>query len=111
MQQDRGYLRDFVVECTGDRITPLPAHRTHTARTTCRQVQYIAGGATQNSIRVAQWMLKEPNMTGFMGSVGKDEYGDKLSACAQADGVDVHYFVEPETPTGTCAVLVTSANR
>lgn len=25
----------------------------------CRQVLYVAGGATQNSIRVAQWMLQE----------------------------------------------------
>lgn len=31
-------------------------------------VQYIAGGATQNSIRVCQWMLK-PGSTSYMGTL------------------------------------------
>lgn len=43
-------------------------------------MQYIAGGATQNSIRVAQWMLPEAGLTGFMGSIGSDEFGGKLAA-------------------------------
>lgn len=78
--------------------------------------QYIAGGATQNSIRVAQWMLnksetKMPNATAFMGCVGKDEYGEKLKECAKADGVLVHYMVDEATPTGTCAVLVKGGER
>jgi len=40
--------------------------------------KYIAGGATQNSIRVAQWMLSSAGMndaTAFMGCVGKDDFG------------------------------------
>jgi len=41
------------------------------------EVEYIAGGATQNSIRVAQWMLGAP-ATAYMGSVGKDAYADTL---------------------------------
>lgn len=49
----------------------------HAARPS--QVQYIAGGATQNSIRVAQWMLPEPGLTGFMGSIGSDDFGGKLT--------------------------------
>lgn len=77
-----------------------------------RQVQYIAGGATQNSVRVAQWMLhNEPDSTGFMGAIGADAFGEKLGACTKKDGVETHYFVDPETPTGTCAVLVNSENR
>lgn len=75
------------------------------------QVQYIAGGATQNSIRVAQWMLQDPGHTGFLGAIGSDEFGAKLSACAKEDGVDAHYFVDATTPTGTCAVLVNSGDR
>ncbi|WP_348226176.1 PfkB family carbohydrate kinase, partial [Salmonella enterica] len=35
-------------------------------------VEYIAGGATQNSIKVAQWMLQIPGATSYMGSIGKD---------------------------------------
>ncbi|CAN0076812.1 unnamed protein product, partial [Laminaria digitata] len=76
-----------------------------------RKVQYIAGGATQNSIRVAQWMLQTPGQTGFLGAIGSDDFGGKLSACAKEDGVDAHYFVDAATPTGTCAVLVNSGDR
>jgi adenosine kinase len=41
-------------------------------------VQYIAGGATQNSIRVAQWMIGEAGKTAYMGCIGKDEFGTQL---------------------------------
>jgi len=35
-------------------------------------VKYVAGGACQNSIRVAQWMLQTKGSTAFIGSVGQD---------------------------------------
>jgi len=76
--------------------------------------QYIAGGATQNSIRVAQWMLKAQgklNATAFMGCVGEDAFGKQLEDCASADGVLAHYMKDKETPTGTCAVLVNGGER
>lgn len=76
--------------------------------------QYIAGGATQNSIRVAQWVLSaagKKNATAFMGCVGKDEFGDKLASCAAEDGVLTHYMMDEATPTGTCAVLVKDGER
>lgn len=76
--------------------------------------QYIAGGATQNSIRVAQWMLKPAGMEGataFMGCIGNDEYGKTLEECAKADGVLTHYMKDEATPTGTCAVLVKGGER
>ena len=76
--------------------------------------QYIGGGATQNSIRVAQWMLTAANMPGataFMGCVGKDEFGGQLSACAKADGVLAHYMIDESTPTGSCAVLINGGER
>jgi adenosine kinase len=41
-------------------------------------VQYIAGGAGQNSIRVAQWMLQKSGLTAYFGAVGVDEYGETL---------------------------------
>ena len=34
------------------------------------KVEYIAGGATQNAIRVAQWM-SAPGSTAFMGAIGE----------------------------------------
>lgn len=75
-------------------------------------VDYVAGGATQNSIRVAQWMLKsEVAATSFIGCVGKDSYSEQLTKCAQNDGVNVQYLVDEKTPTGTCAVLVKDGER
>lgn len=75
---------------------------------------YIAGGATQNSIRVAQWMLTGAGKTGktyFMGCIGKDEFGTKLATCAEADGVTTNYMMDENTATGTCAVLVKDGER
>ena len=34
------------------------------------QVEYIAGGAAQNAIRAAQWMLQIPKATGYIGCIG-----------------------------------------
>merc|ERR1719446_872421 len=74
-------------------------------------VKYIAGGATQNSIRVAQWMLQEPGMTAYMGCVGDDEYAGKMREVMDKDGVKALYMVDKATPTGTCAVCITGNNR
>jgi adenosine kinase len=74
-------------------------------------VQYIAGGATQNSIRVAQWMLQVPGSTAYFGAIGTDNYGETLERCAQEDGVRVLYQKNPDVPTGTCAVLVNGGER
>jgi adenosine kinase len=75
---------------------------------------FIAGGATQNSIRIAQWMLKKAgkeNETAFMGCVGDDNYAKSLNDCASKDGVLTHYMTDKATPTGTCAVLVKDGER
>lgn len=73
--------------------------------------QYIAGGATQNSIRVAQWMLQKPDSTGYIGCVGKDKFGEQLKTSAKADGVNVHYLEQDAVPTGSCAVLIHEKER
>jgi adenosine kinase len=75
-------------------------------------VEYIAGGATQNSIRVCQWMLQSPGATSFIGSVGKEcDYGEKLKKVANEDGVTTYYFEAPGHKTGTCAVVVHEKER
>ena len=73
--------------------------------------QYIAGGATQNTIRVAQWMLQKPGQTAFMGCVGQDSNAKQLEDCAAGDGVLVHYMKDEKTPTGTCAALIKDGER
>mmetsp|Transcript_124676 Transcript_124676/g.352947 ORF Transcript_124676/g.352947 Transcript_124676/m.352947 type:complete len:349 (-) Transcript_124676:225-1271(-) len=74
-------------------------------------VKYIAGGATQNSIRVAQWMLQEPGMTAYMGCVGEDDYGKKLAEACKTDGVQAMYMVDKGAPTGKCAVTILDKER
>ncbi|XP_069699814.1 uncharacterized protein Adk2 isoform X1 [Periplaneta americana] len=72
------------------------------------QVDYIPGGATQNSLRVAQWILKKPNVTVFMGCVGQDKYSKILETKARNEGVNVQYQYTDRVPTGTCGVLITN---
>lgn len=74
-------------------------------------MEYIAGGATQNTIRVAQWMIQAPGATTYMGSVGNDHYAEQLRAVASADGVDARYHVDESTPTGTCAACIMGGER
>lgn len=74
-------------------------------------VQYIAGGATQNTIRVVQWMLQRKHATSYIGCVGKDEFGRQLRLKAEGDGVHVSYLETEAHPTGTCACLITEKVR
>jgi len=74
------------------------------------QVDYIAGGATQNSIRVAQWVLGKPKATTYFGCVGDDESKKKLVEKSEEAGVHVQYQIS-EFPTGRCAVLITGQER
>eukprot|EP00850_Spirogloea_muscicola_P016302 SM000131S26732 [mRNA] locus=s131:252552:255824:- [translate_table: standard] len=74
-------------------------------------VEYIAGGATQNAIRVAQWMLQSPGATSFMGCIGKDDFGEKMTQSARAVGMTVHYREDETAPTGTCGVLIHGGER
>jgi len=75
-------------------------------------VEYIAGGATQNSIRVAQWLLGTPNATSYFGCIGDDHFGKKLTEIARDDGkVNVAYQSNDKVATGTCAVVVTDSGK
>lgn len=74
-------------------------------------VEYIPGGATQNTIRVAQWMLQVPNATSYFGCIGDDEFGRTMTKIAKDQGVHVSYQVHETIPTGTCAVCVVKTER
>ncbi|XP_048060834.1 adenosine kinase isoform X1 [Megalobrama amblycephala] len=76
------------------------------------KVEYHAGGATQNSVKVAQWMIQEPhNVATFFGCIGKDKFGRILKEKAEEAHVDAHYYEQSEEPTGTCAACITGDNR
>jgi hypothetical protein len=53
--------------------------------------QFTAGGASQNTVRVVQWMIGVPGVTSFIGCIGRDEYGSILKQCAAAAGVNACY--------------------
>ncbi|KAJ4747004.1 Adenosine kinase-like protein [Rhynchospora pubera] len=107
---DEEFLKKYEIQLNNAIIADekhLPMYDELAAKPT---VEYIAGGATQNTIRVAQWMLQTPGATSYMGSIGKDKYGEEMKKNAQAYGVNAHYY-EVDVPTGTCAVCVTGGER
>merc|ERR1712176_1442284 len=57
-------------------------------------LEYIPGGATQNSIRVAQWL-----------------FGKNLQSKTSDEGVNAIYQIHPEAATGTCAVICTQGGK
>lgn len=75
------------------------------------QVEFVAGGSAQNTIRVAQWMLKRPNSVVYMGCIGKDKYGEILQSKALEVGVNVAYQISETEPTGKCAVCIYEFHR
>ncbi|XP_073391897.1 adenosine kinase-like isoform X2 [Physcomitrium patens] len=72
---------------------------------------FVPGGATQNSIRIAQWLLQKSKATTFVGGIGKDEFGDKMERLITLEGVNVAYHEDPSAATGSCAVLVVGDER
>jgi len=74
-------------------------------------VEYVAGGSTQSSIKVAQWMSKTPQSTTFIGCIGKDEYGTILKKNLEGHGCKTSYCIDEKEVTGTCAVLITGKHR
>jgi adenosine kinase len=74
-------------------------------------VEYVAGGATQNTARVFKWMSQGRANVSYCGCIGKDEFGRQLDKQARQDGVDVQYLISETEPTGSCGVLVNNAER
>ncbi|XP_055000206.1 adenosine kinase-like [Sorex araneus] len=76
------------------------------------KVEYHAGGSTQNSIKVAQWMIQQPNKAAtFFGCNGTDKFGEILKKKAAEAQVDAHSYEQNEQPTETCAACITGSNR
>uniref|UniRef100_A0AAY4A5I0 Adenosine kinase n=1 Tax=Denticeps clupeoides TaxID=299321 RepID=A0AAY4A5I0_9TELE len=76
------------------------------------KVEYHAGGSTQNSVKIAQWMIQQPHKVAtFFGCIGKDHFGEILKQKAAEANVDAHYYEQSAEPTGTCAACITGDNR
>jgi len=74
-------------------------------------VDYVPGGATQNSVRIAQWLIGVPNATSYVGCIGRDKFGEILASKVKEAGVNASYMYSDTEPTGTCAVLLTGKHR
>ncbi|XP_039629489.1 adenosine kinase-like isoform X5 [Polypterus senegalus] len=76
------------------------------------KVEYHAGGSTQNSVKIAQWMIQQPHKVAtFFGCIGTDKFGEILKRKAEEAHIDAHYYEQSLEPTGTCAACITGDNR
>ncbi|KAM3859412.1 adenosine kinase b [Diretmus argenteus] len=76
------------------------------------KVEYHAGGSTQNSVKIAQWMIQKPHKVAtFFGCIGTDHFGEILKKKSEEAHVDARYYEQNEEPTGTCAACITGDNR
>lgn len=73
-------------------------------------VKFIAGGAGQNTARGIAYIVG-PNKVAYFGSVGKDQYSDKLSIENENAGVKSFYQFQENIGTGKCAALINGHNR
>ncbi|XP_054272339.1 uncharacterized protein LOC128992666 isoform X2 [Macrosteles quadrilineatus] len=71
------------------------------------KAELVVGGSVQNTFRVVQWVLGEPEVCIIFGGIGCDKEGEELVGKARADGVDTQYQYIEGVPTGICAVLLT----
>ena len=73
-------------------------------------LEYITGGGTQNSIRVAQWMF-EKKAASFIGCVGKDDCTHKMQATCEKGNVARVYMVDENTFSTTYACCIVGTER
>ena len=74
------------------------------------QTHFVAGGAAQNSARAAAYVLGAGEV-GYFGSVGDDQFSQRLSEENKAAGVVSLYQVQEKIGTGKCAALITGHDR
>lgn len=74
------------------------------------KISYVAGGAAQNAARCAQYVLP-PKSTVYLGCVGDDKFAGNLRDANDREGLRSVYQVDKQTPTGTCAVVLTGHDR
>ena len=70
------------------------------------KVDYIAGGATQNSCRVAQWLLPDKKSVAFFGCVGKTFFFQYLYSAIFTVIFSFQFFGENERSTTVCSLDV-----
>uniref|UniRef100_A0A3Q3KRL7 Adenosine kinase n=1 Tax=Monopterus albus TaxID=43700 RepID=A0A3Q3KRL7_MONAL len=109
---DKDFLDKFGLK-SNDQILAEDKHKALFEEIVKRnKVEYHAGGSTQNSVKIAQWMIQKPHKVAtFFGCIGTDHFGKILKKKAEEAHVDAHYYEQNEEPTGTCAACITGDNR
>lgn len=108
---DAAFLKKYQLEAD-NAILAEPSHLPlYKDIETNHKVDYVAGGATLNTIRVGQWLLQKDHTFSYFGSIGADEYSKTLIEKAEDLGVNMKCQVNAEHPTGTCAVLLTEGGK
>uniref|UniRef100_A0A8C6TQG3 Adenosine kinase n=1 Tax=Neogobius melanostomus TaxID=47308 RepID=A0A8C6TQG3_9GOBI len=109
---DKDFLDKYGLK-PNDQILAEDKHKALFAEMVQRnKVEYHAGGSTQNSVKIAQWMIQKPQKVAtFFGCIGTDQFGQILKQKAEEAHVDAHYYEQSEEPTGTCAACITGDNR
>jgi len=108
---DEAMLTEYDVK-SNDAILAEEKHMSiYTKLAAMEGTEYIPGGATLNSIRVAQWQLSVnkgagKSYTSYIGCVGSDAVGDRMESGNKEVGVTSHFMKDESAPTGICAVLV-----
>jgi len=108
---DEKFLKKYELEANNAILAEEKHMPMYSEMESMGEVEYIAGGATQNTMRVAQWIMGKSNPTYFFGSVGEDDYCSKLEKKSEEAGVCVKYQVQTDHPTGTCAVVITDNGK
>ncbi|CAL8102167.1 unnamed protein product [Calicophoron daubneyi] len=75
-------------------------------------VDYAAGGATLNTIRMIQWLVETPYTCSYVGCIGNDKAGEILQReCDNSKLCTKFQIAKTNSGTGKCAVLLQNHHR
>ncbi|XP_074595188.1 uncharacterized protein LOC141850453 [Brevipalpus obovatus] len=72
------------------------------------QVEYIAGGSVQNTLRIIQWIFNyHPHMCTLLGSVGDDDIGKRMIDEVEKNQINAVFQTNLNCSSGRCLALIT----
>lgn len=74
------------------------------------EIDYSAGGATQNALRYVTWVIGA-DIASFAGHLSDDFFGRMIQASVKRDGLRTVYTIKKNAPTGTCLSLISEDRK
>lgn len=112
---DAKYLDKFTIELGSCNLATPNQLGIYEDLSQRRDVEFVPGGASMNSIRVARWMVTDhpdcENSCAYVGCVGDDEFGCLLERALNRGGVHSYFQYTEDKQTGTCAVIIVEKER